>query len=449
MTRPKKIIVIGGTAAGPAAAAKAKRVNPDANVMMFEAGGYISSGTCEIPYVLSGEIKNYKDLLLYDPASFREKKGVNVYIRHRVEDINRKDKEIRVLDLYNGTTHYYSYDKLIITTGAKPRSLENFSVPANNLFKLKSIGDLVSILEYTKRKVVRNVIVVGSGYIGLETADAMSTRGFNITVLEKEKHPLPVSEPEIQTMIEKLLSKKSIRFLGGVNDLKPNYSNEVIESIATGGRVIETDMIIFAAGFIPDTELAIKSGLEIGEYGGIKVDLTLKTSDSHIYAAGDCIEVINEITYRPFYLPLATISHNYAHVAGENAAGNNKRVKSVVKNISVKLWDRYYISVGLSSIDAEKYEFKYKSESESTNNLVKIMPGSENVFGKIIYEAYTKRILGASFFGGKEVSGYGDLISALIRAKQSARFLSEINYNYTPPLSPYINLLSLLGRKIK
>lgn len=448
MIRPKEIIVIGGNAAGPAAAAKAKRVNPDANVTIFEAGRFISTGTCEIPYVLSGDIKSYKELLIFDPGTFKKEKGVNVYIKHKVEEINRKEKEITVLDLYNGTIHFYKYDKLIITTGAKPRELSQFSIPAENLFTLKKVENLIGLQEYINKNIVRNVSIIGSGFIGLEAADAFSKKGLNVTVIEKEEHPLPAAEPEIQLRVEDILNKNKIRFLCNVKNLKPNYADEKVETINIDGRLIETDLVIVSAGFEPNSDLAKKSKLETGEYGGITVDATLKTSDPHIYAAGDCIEIMNEVTKRPFYLPLATISHDYAHIAGGNAAGNNKRVKPVVRNISVKLWDKFFISVGLSSAEARQNKFKFKSVAKTAYNRVRIMPGSGEVFGKIIYEEESKRILGASFLGGREVSGYGDLISSLIRTKQSAGILADINYNYTPPLSPQINLLSLLGRKI-
>ena len=192
-----------------------------------------------------------------------------------------------------------------------------------------------------------------------------------------------------------------------------------------------------------------KAKLEIGEFGGIKVDSRLKTSDPHIYAAGDCIEIVDAVSGRPNYFPLATLARDQGHSAGENAVGGNSRIEPVVKNISVKLWDKFLINVGFSSAEAKEYKFKFKSVTEVANNLVKVMPGSEKVFGKIICEEDSKEILGAAFFGGNEVSGYGDIISILIKLKQPGEILSEINYNYTPPLSPFINLLSLLGRKIK
>ena len=449
MNRPKNIIVIGGNAAGPAAAAKAKRISPDSNVKMFEAGDFISTGTCEIPYVLSGEIDSYKNILVFDPPDFRKEKGVEVFTRHLVEEIEKKEKEIKVLDFYNGTTHFYKYDKLIIATGAKPKALKQFALPAENLFGLKNVSDLIKIKDFISSKKINSVAVIGSGYIGLETANAFSSLGFNVTVIEKENHPIPAAEPEVQLLVEELLENNNVRFFGGVKNLKPVYSEEKIESLNVDGRLLEVELVILSTGFEPNSDLAKKSKLEIGEYGGIKVDSRLKTSDPHIYAVGDCIEIMNAITGRPYYLPLATLARDYAHVAGENAAGGNARINPVVKNISVKLWDKFLINVGLSSGEAKEFKFKFRSVTHVANNLVAVMPESKKVFGKIIYDEDTKKILGAAFLGGKEVSGYGDIISTLIRLKQQGKILSEINYNYTPPLSPFINLLSLLGRKIK
>lgn len=449
MSRPKDIIVVGGNSAGPAAAAKAKRVSPDSNIKMFEAGDFISTGTCEIPYVLSGEIKDYKDIIIYDSSSFRKEKGVEVFTRHLVQEIERKEKEIKVLDLYNGTTHFYHYDKLIVATGAKPKVLKQFSLQSENLFSLKNISDLIKIKDFISSKQVKNVIVIGSGYIGLETANAFYSLGFNVTVIEKENHPIPMAEPEIQLLIEELLLKNNVRFIGGIKNLKPVYSGEKIESINVDGRLLETDLVITSVGFQPNSDLASKAKLEIGEFGGIKIDSRLKTSDPHIYSAGDCIEITNAITGRPYYFPIATLARDYGHISGENAAGGNRRISPVVKNISVKLWDKFLINVGLSSNEAKEYKYKFKTVTQVANNLVSVMPGSDKVFGKIIYDEESKRILGATFLGGNEVSGYGDIISALIKFKQPANSLSEVNFNYTPPLSPYINLLSLLGRKIK
>ncbi len=277
----------------------------------------------------------------------------------------------------------------------------------------------------------------------------MKKNNYGITILEKETLPLPSSEFEIQKKIIELLEKNNIRFLGGINEYKTIIEDDLIRKINVEGRLIESDLIILATGFYPNNSLAKNSRIKIGEFGGIQIDRLLMTSANNVFAAGDCIEILNAVTNKPFYFPIATAARDFGHIAGANAAGEFIRVEPVVKNIAFKIFDKFNIEVGISSKEAEQLKFNFKEVSSTVPNLVQVMPESSEVFGEIIYEANTKKILGASFLGGQEVSGYGDLISAFIKTDQPIQMLGKINYNYTPPLSPFTNLLSVLGRKIK
>ena len=449
MIRPNKIIIVGGNAAGPAAAAKAKRFNPKAEVILFEAGEFISTGTCEIPYVLSGEIDDYKKIIFFSPEKFSEEKGVKVFINHKVESVNRKEKQVIVRDLRKNQILEFNYDKLVLATGSVAKEPEQFPASLRNVYNLKNVQDLINILELVREKQLNKIVIVGSGYIGLEAAEAFKKSGISVTIMEKDRLPLPSAEPEIQHLIYELLKQKGISFYGKASKFRTTTSEDYVRSINLDSRLLEFDIVLVTTGFLPNVELAKNCGLEIGTRGGIKVDSRLRTSCQDIYAAGDCIEITNAITNRSDYIPLATIAHDCGHIAGENAAGGNKRAEPVVKNQSVKIFDKFLVSVGLSSQEAYSEKYIFDTVQEVVPNLIKVMPGSEKVFGKIIYEKESKKILGASFFGGKEVSGYGDLISTLIKTKQGADILDSINYNYTPPLSPMINLLSVLGRKIK
>jgi len=197
MSKPGRIIVVGGNAAGPAAAAKAKRVNPNAKVMLFEAGSYISTGTCEIPYVLSGDIKDYEDIVFYSPESFLNKKGVQVFINHRVEQIDRRNKSITVRDLLSDKLIEHIYDSLILTTGSLPKTLPGFNKELKNLFQLKNVGDLIGLKNFLNNNQVQSAIIIGSGYIGLEAADALVKNKIEVTVIEREAVPIPTAESEI------------------------------------------------------------------------------------------------------------------------------------------------------------------------------------------------------------------------------------------------------------
>ena len=445
----KNIIVIGGNAAGPAAAAKTKRTAPDANVLMIEAGEFISTGTCELPYVLSGEIKNYEDIVFFSADSFEKEKGVKVLTSHFVEKIDRNKKNLTVKNLKNGNKFELSYDKLILCTGSNAKSIPLLPNNLSNVFTLKSVRDLINIKNYLERNNVRNVLVIGAGYIGLEIADALKTLGYPVTILEKENLPMPGLEDETRHLVLDLLEQNNVEFIGEAKDFRIKHDGQKFLNLKLQGRVLEYDLVLLSIGFEPNNTLAVTSKLSIGKFGGITVDQRLKTNDPNIYAAGDCIEVINRLTGKPDYIPLATIAHQTGHIAGENAAGGNSHIQPFVKNIAVKIFGKTLISVGLNSVEAKKYFHNTGEVHAVIPNLVKVMPDSENVFGKIIFDKNSKLILGANFLGNREAVGYGDLIASFISNKIKAAELAKINYNYTPPVSPFVNLLSVLGRKIE
>jgi len=248
--------------------------------------------------------------------------------------------------------------------------------------------------------------------------------------------------------ILQILNQNKIEFIGNSDNVEPVISGDKLLGVKLIDKFIETDLVLLSIGFEPDTYLARNAKLEIGKTGAIKVDRYLKTSDRFIFAAGDNIEVINAVTGKPDYIPLATHAYELGHIAGENSAGGNLKYDPFVKNISVKIFDKFFTSVGLSYSQALKNGFEVEASFVKARNLVGIMPSSDYVLGKVLADKNSKRLIGGSFLGGKEVSGYADLLSALIKLKTPASTLSTINFNYTPPLSPFINLLSIIGKNI-
>ena len=442
----KRIIVVGGNAAGPAAAAKAKRIDRNAEVILFEATEFISTGTCEMPFVLSGKIEDYKKVVFFDEDSFYNKKGVKVYTKRLVESINRRERTVSVLDLTTNRTVDFQYDKLILTTGAKVKKIPPLATGFDNLFYLKSIPDLIKIQSYISSHSVKNVLIFGAGYIGLESAESFVKLGMNVTIVELESLPLPGAESEIRNLAAEEIKKNRVTFLGAV-PYEFIFEGNRIKGIKAEGRIMEFDLVLSAIGFSPNSALAEAAGLELGKFRGIKVDKKLKTSDSNIFAAGDNTEIINAITGKADYLPLATTAYTQSHIAGENAAGGNKFALPVIKNIAVKIFDKTYASVGITEEQAREYFFRSTSVSAIGFSLIHVMPESEKVFGKLVFDKESKRILGASFWGAYQSAYYADTISALIRAKSPYTILDEINFNYTPPVSPFINILNILGKK--
>lgn len=443
-----RIIVIGGNAAGPAAAAKAKRVNPDAEVIIYEAGSFISTGTCELPYLMNRTIDDYKKIVFFTPESFFDKKNVEVKINHEVRKINRTNKTITVVNTKTNETYTDRYDRLILTTGSKTKYPPFYKEEIKNLFTLKSVSDYLKIENYGIDS-IKNIVIIGSGYIGLECADVFKSINKNVTIIEKESDPFPSADIEIRKLILDSIKSNNIEFVGSAGELKFIESNGVIKAIKVHGRIIETDAVLVSVGFEPNNSLAVGAGIKTGKFGGLIVDKKLRTSDQFIYAAGDNVEIENFITRKSDYMPIATIAHQQGHIAGANAAGENNYFGSVVKNIAVKLFDNIFVQVGLNSSEASSIYPRSVSVSSVSNNLVHVIPQSRKIFGKVIIDKNSKRILGASFLGDKEVVGYGDMISAFIRNKLTIENLTGIDFSYTPPAAPFINILSLLERKAK
>lgn len=450
MFKPENIIIIGGNAAGPAAAAKAKRVNPAARVIMFEEGEYISTGTCEMPYVIAGEIEDSSRIVFFNEESFYKSRGVEVFTSHRVEEINRRDKSILVRDLKNNNTEKFSYDSLILATGSTARKLQEIPSDLDNVFYIKQIKDLKKYEEYIRNNSISSALIIGAGYIGIELADALHSKGISTTIIEREMLPMPGADREIRALILETLKDYNVSFYGDAAELKANIKKDrIISSVKAKGRLLEADAVFTAAGFIPNVRLAKAAGLAAGSSGAIKTDNRQRTNDPFIYSAGDNSEIVNFVTGRHDYIPSAVAAREAGYVAGENAAGGNAYSEPVIKNLAVKVFDNAFVQTGLTEAEAGNYGFNFASVYAIAENIIRVMPSSRKVYGKIIFERTGFRILGASFFGSREVTGYADLISAMIRMKADARMLNSIDFNYTPPLSPFTNLLTILGKKIK
>ncbi|MBU1100985.1 MAG: FAD-dependent oxidoreductase [Bacteroidetes bacterium] len=443
----KKIIIVGGNAAGPAAAAKAKRVNPEAKVILFEAGEFISTGTCELPYLISGEIDDYNKIVFFNSESFQKQKGVEVFTNHVVNSIDSKQKKIRVTSLKNNETTEHEYDSLILATGSVSKKYPHFSKLLDNAFYLKSITDYLKIQKYLSENNVRNVVVLGAGYIGLETADAFHKLGMKVTVVERMSGPLPGYDDEIRGIVLENMVKLGIGFHGRMDEPKINYSGDRVSSFVLDSRIIESDLVLVSVGVAPNNGLALSCGLSLGKFGGVKVDKYMRTSIPNIFAAGDLVEIKEAITNKDIYLPQATMAHAFGHVAGSNAAGGREQVNPIIKNAAVNLFGNVITTVGLTLDEAKKVTAGADSVMGSLPNLVKVMPNSTSVFGKIVFDKNNERVLGASFCGQQEVVGYADIISLLIQKSGTVSDLAVASYNYTPPNSPFVNLLSYLGRK--
>jgi len=415
-----------------------------------EGPAKIAVAEFEPPKTIQGELmpNSVKEDHVVEPDEHKEEKKEAEKTPEEEKKIDRKNKFLEVFDEIDNLNKKIEYDKLVLATGSIAKNLPVFTPGLKNVFSFKSISDLVAVRKFIYSHKPLNAIVIGSGYLGLEIAEALKENDLNVTLVDVENLPMPSAESIFSKKILEILNKNEIKFVGAAVEIESFIKNDSVISIKVDGRYYKSDLIISAIGFEPNSFLAKDAKLITGKSGGIKTDSKQRTNDQNIFAAGDSSEVINAVTGQSEFIPLAGHAYQQGHIAGENAAGGNLTFNSVVKNISVKIFDKFYCAVGLSSEDAKLHDIVAESVIDEFYNLVKVYPGSKKILVSLTIEKNNGRILGGQFFGESEVSGYADILSTLIKLKQNVEILEKINFNYTPPLSPFYNPLNMIGRII-
>jgi NADPH-dependent 2,4-dienoyl-CoA reductase/sulfur reductase-like enzyme len=438
----RRIIVIGGLAAGPSAASKAKRVNPDADVTLFEQDEYISYGICEMPYYIQGLIGDENKLIAYTPEELKEKKGVLVKIRHKVEKILPAARRVVVRDLERDDVFEYPYDKAIIATGSKSRRLNVSNENASNVFAVKTYEDGLRIRKYLEDEHPGKAVLIGGGYIGMEMAEALASRGIETTLLHRSDLPMAGLELETRQAVADQLIKHGVRFISNVTTerLVPEESRfsqaRRVVRIRTNAGSYDCDLVILSIGVEPNCELAKEAGISLGVTGAIRVDEKQQTRTDNVYAAGDCCEVKNLVSNRFMYIPLATIASKAAWVAGENAAGGRAVFKGAIRAIAVKVFDLEVAQVGLSALEAEESGFDATTEFIRSHSRVAYMPDSKDVNVKLIVDKRSKRVLGANLFGGEGIALRANTLAVAIQHKLTVDEVSQLDLVYAPTYSP-------------
>jgi len=433
----KKIVVVGGLAAGPSAAAKAVRTNPESEVVLFEATDTVSYGICETPYVIGGMIEDEHHLERYTPQQLQDEKGFAVRTSHHVETILSAKHELIVRDLRQRSDIHVEYDKLILATGATPKRIGLKGEDGRNVFYLRSRGDCLGILNYLKMGTPKHAVIVGAGYVGMEMIEAFHTRGLEVTILHEGNLPLDHLEPETREKILEQLWSHEVQFHpevtieGFVND-----ASGKVKHIITNRGSFEADIILIAIGVEPNVKLAHEAKIRVGNSGAILTNEQQKTSADDIYAAGDCCEVKNIITGTSVYLPLASIASRTGWIAGENAAGGRALFKGVIHAAAIKVFDLEIAHVGLSSEEARTHRFDVTMEIINSTSKVPMFPGCENITIKLIIDRQTKRVLGADLFGGQGTVLRSNVIGVAIQQKLTIGDIAKLDLVYAPPFAP-------------
>lgn len=445
----RKVVIIGGSAAGPAAAAKAKRVNPKNEVILYEQGPYISIGTCELPYVLSGEIESVEKIVFFTPESFEAEKGAKVKINHRVESIDKHKKKIFVRDLSTQKMFEDNYDKLILCTGSRKKYHPNFQQVLENVFYLKTVNDARKILNFISENKISRSLLIGAGYTGLESLEFLKKISNEIYVADVSLYPLPGFDLEVQKILLNEIQDRGITFLGNAKNIYPIVKNNRVVSVKIDKELIEIDFVLITIGYEPNSSLASLANLSINPDGSIRVDDKQRTSDDNIYAAGDCSSVKEFITKKNVWIPLATYAHNHGHIAGANAAGEPSSSYPVVRNMGFRFFDLSIAQVGLTQKELNESKFNWATVSAIGSSRIKVMPKGKKHFIKVYFNKENKKILSASLIGGEDIIGKANLISFAIKNNVTIDKFFNSEFLYTPSLSPFIESLSIISNKAR
>lgn len=441
------IVVIGGNAAGAAAAAKAARINPNGKVLMIEKGPYISTGTCELPYLISGEISAPEKLVFFTPASFKSEKGVEVLTDTQVTHIHPAKKSISINNLQSGKSDQLKYSRLIIATGARSLVPAPLMPLPENVFTFKSVTDYQRWSRFEQQFLPKRIAVIGSGFIGLELVTALTVKGYEVTLFEQADRIAPVFDTECSALLEKLVTRNNVTTYTSASRLQYSIKQNRVTAIKLESRKIDFDAVFVANGFQPEVQLAADGKLSIGKTGAIRVSNRMQTSDPEIFAAGDAIEQTCFITGKSMYLPSAVQARNSGYIAGENAAGGRVYGKPVLKNIALPVFGKFLVQVGANRSDLHDCRYDILTISDVGLSRVKVMPDTESVFAQIHVQKSTGYMLGAVFFGSSEAGAYADILATAIINKVPLQNIQEIGFTYTPKLSPFNNLLHTLSRK--
>jgi NADPH-dependent 2,4-dienoyl-CoA reductase/sulfur reductase-like enzyme len=431
-----RIIVIGGLAAGPAAASKAARTNPQAEIILFEQSEYISYGICELPYFINNKIPFKENLILYSPEKFSAEKNIIVKTNHSVREIIPQKKMILVHDLEKGRLDEYNYDNLILTTGSK--SVTHYAFGNHpNVFYLKSLQDALEIKKFIDYQTPKKVTIIGAGFIALEMAESFSSLGMDVTILNIEDLPLKGFEPETGKFALNSLSQNKVRYIkyNSIDGFEYSDQNNIIK-IKTDAAEVEQDLILISIGIEPNIDLGKSAKLKTGVRGGYLVDQRMMTSISNIYAAGDCCEIKNSITNKYYYSPFATTALKTGWIAGENAAGGNTILRSSIPAYTVSFFDAEAAHTGLSFNDAISNGFLAEKTSIEGWAQPKIYPGAGKINVTLIYDKRDGRILGADISGKSGAALRANIISTAIYQKLTLKDLLNLDFAYAPQSTP-------------
>lgn len=453
---PEKILIVGGVALGPKAASRCKRLMPDAEVTLVDENVYISYGGCGIPYYVSGEVQNLDDLratpyhTIRDPEFFRAMKGVTVRNQTRALSIDRAAKTLLVKDVISGKEEKLPYDKLVLATGASPRVPPVEGKDLKNVLSLTRLEAADAIRTACQEGKVNEAVIVGGGFIGLEAAVALADMwGVKVSVVEMMDQILPgVLSHSLARMAEHDCVSHKVDVYTSEKVLKLEGKDGAVSKVVTDKRELPAQLVIFAAGFIPNGRLAKDAGLDVAPFGAVVVDEHMRTSDPAIYAGGDCVAIRNIITDKLGYLPLGSMANRQGRVIGTNLAGGDATFPGYVGTWAVKLFEMSFCGTGLTVERARKEGYNAVGVSVEQLDRAHFYPEKNMMSLELVVDKPTRRVLGiqGACSAGDALKARVDAVAGVLQyARPTVEDISNLEVSYAPPFASAMDVVNVVG----
>lgn len=432
-----KIVIVGGVAGGASAAARARRLSEDAQIIMFERGPFVSFANCGLPYHIGGDIQERSKLLLQTPESFLARFNVDVRVMNEVVAIDRQTKNVTVRNLLDGTQYQEQYDFLLLSPGAGAIVPPIAGIDNPLTHSLRNIPDMDRIINTLKSKPIKHATVVGGGFIGLEMMEAFHQLDIKTTLLEMADQVMTPMDKEMAGFAHAEIRAHDIDLrlntaLSAVEYIETQDGSELNLTLSNGEQLI-TDILIMAIGVRPETKLAQEAGLEIGELGGIWTNPSMQTSDPSIYAVGDAIEEQDFVTGNPTLVPLAGPANRQGRMAADNMLGRNETYQGTQGTAICKIFDLAVASTGKNEKQLKREGIAYEKVFVHTASHASYYPGAETVSFKLLFEPTTGKILGAQAAGKDGVDKRIDIMAVAQRAGMTVEQLQHLELTYAPP----------------
>jgi NADPH-dependent 2,4-dienoyl-CoA reductase/sulfur reductase-like enzyme/rhodanese-related sulfurtransferase len=441
----RRIVVVGGVAGGASAAARARRLDETAEIILLERGPNVSFANCGIPYYVGGEITDRWRLLVATPERFREWFNVDVRTGHEVVSIDPAARTLRVR--HAGGEDVLAWDRLVLAPGAAPVVPRIAGVGAPNVFTVRDLRDADRLKAAVERAGVGRAVIVGAGYIGLEFAEMLRHQGLDVTLVERLPQVLRTLDPELSVRVEEELRRQGVDVRTGTTLEGLEAGTGVVHAVRlSDGEVLDTDLVVLALGVKPETRLAADAGLALGPSGGIVVDEFMRTSAPGVYAVGDAVEYTHAVTGQPTLMPLAGPANRAGRVAGEHAATDAAPAMSPVLGTSiVRVFGVVAGATGLGVEAARRAGFAARSLFVAGNHHAGYYPGAEEMWLKVTYDEATRRLLGAQVVGGEGVDKRLDVLATAIRFGARVDDLAALDLAYAPPFGSAKDPLHMVG----